>query len=99
MSGFTHDVTHDTVNHTLLVHGSDFGYGYKPMPVHWRSGLGRGDVVVCKIPGHKRWDDLLHPSVYKPAHFLVFRLERTDGGKMGAEQLAWFPLKAGLEEN
>lgn len=99
MSGFSHEVTHDLVNHTLLVHGMDYGYGYRPLPIHWRSAVGGGDVVVCKIPGHSRWGDMLNPSVYAPARFLVFRLERTDGGKMGADVVAWFPLKAGLEEN
>lgn len=71
---------------TIQFHGVDVGGGMKPKQVHYRSP---NKIVVVKIPGHNRWGDQLHPSVYEPASFLVLRLVGDDE----AEPLVDFPVR------
>jgi hypothetical protein len=85
------NIRHDLVNKTITIPGHNFGQRWQAMPIHWQSPM--GDIVVLKIKGHSIRLDQIH-SGYASAKFLVLRLERTDGGDMEADQIAWFPIKA-----
>lgn len=74
---------------TIEFHGVQFGNKMR-YPIHRREG----DVVVVKVPGHSRWGDLLHPSVYAPAQFHVLRLGKEhDYGRRAIELIISFDLK------
>lgn len=52
-------------------HGVDVGDGMRPKRVVKRVAFEMREVIVVHVPGHNRWGDQLHPSVYEPASFLV----------------------------
>jgi len=61
---------------SIQVHGVAYGPDRNdPLPVHHRTG----DIVVCKIKGHKTWNGNYQPWRYTPAQFLVLRLFVQDG--------------------
>ena len=75
---------------TIEFHGVLFGNKMR-YPIHYRMN----DIIVIKVPGHSRWGDLLHPSVYEPASFHVVRIkEESLAVRWNIEQIVHFGLKS-----
>lgn len=74
---------------SIQVHGVAYGPDRNdPLPVHHRSG----DIVVCKIAGHKSWSGNFRPWDYTPAQFLVLRLFEQQGETRG-EPIVCFEIR------